>query len=100
VVADPMTAEQMGDERFDVRVAALAFASVRMLIVLGLWQRIEREGWKLACQGRSDVVFRVCSAFRELLIHHNEGQGVSPDAGPPSQGEHLLGEPPDSQVVP
>ena len=42
-VADPMTAEQMGDERFDGRVAALAFASVRMLRVLGLWQRLERE---------------------------------------------------------
>src|SRR6476646_11246122 len=42
-VADPMTAEQMGDERFDGRVSALAFASVRMLRVLGLWQRLERE---------------------------------------------------------
>ncbi|HMI95517.1 MAG TPA: FAD-dependent monooxygenase [Micropepsaceae bacterium] len=42
-VADPMTAEQMGDERFDGRVAALAFASVRMLRVLGLWERLERE---------------------------------------------------------
>src|SRR6476661_8624999 len=43
-VADPMIAEQMGDERFDGRVSALAFASVRMLRVLGLWQRLEREG--------------------------------------------------------
>src|SRR5258706_984489 len=42
-VADPMTAEQMADERFDGRVAALAFASVRMLRVLGLWQRLERD---------------------------------------------------------
>src|SRR5258708_27664570 len=42
-VADPMTVEQMGDERFDGRVAALAFASVRMLRVLGLWQRLEGE---------------------------------------------------------
>src|SRR5712671_6096671 len=42
-VADPMTAEQMRDERFDGRVSALAFASVRMLRVLGLWQRLERE---------------------------------------------------------
>src|SRR5258706_3894211 len=43
VVADPMTAEQMADERFDGRVAALAFASVRMLRVLGLLQRVARE---------------------------------------------------------
>ena len=43
IVADPMTAEQMGDEHFDGRVAALAFASVRMLRVLGLWQRLEGE---------------------------------------------------------
>src|SRR5882724_5447535 len=39
-VADPMTAEQMRDERFDGRVSALAFASVRMLRVLGLWERL------------------------------------------------------------
>lgn len=42
-VADPMTAEQMADERFDGRVAALAFASVRMLRVLGLWQLLELQ---------------------------------------------------------
>ena len=45
VVADPMTAEQMADERFDGRVAALAFASVRMLRVLGLWQRACWRHW-------------------------------------------------------
>ena len=43
IVADPMTAEQMGDKQFDGRVAALAFASVRMLRVLGLWERLESE---------------------------------------------------------
>ena len=43
IVADPMTAEQMADEQFDGRVAALAFASVRMLRVLGLWHRLEGE---------------------------------------------------------
>src|SRR5258705_4984216 len=42
-VAAPMTVEQMGDERFDGRVAALAFGSVRMLRVLGLWQGLEGE---------------------------------------------------------
>src|SRR5258707_7585111 len=49
-VADPMTAEQMADERFDGRVAALAFASVRMLRVLGLWQRLQRAAQ--AIQGK------------------------------------------------
>ena len=36
-VADALTREQMADERFDGRVAALAFANVRMLRVLGIW---------------------------------------------------------------
>ena len=40
VLADPLTAEQMSDQRFDGRVSALAFASVRMLRVLGLWERL------------------------------------------------------------
>ena len=39
-LADPLTPEQMTDERFDGRVSALAFASVRMLRVLGLWDRL------------------------------------------------------------
>jgi 2-octaprenyl-6-methoxyphenol hydroxylase len=42
-VADPLTRAQMEDERFDGRVAALAFASVRMLKVLGLWERLEND---------------------------------------------------------
>ena len=41
-VADPMTRAQMEDERFDGRVAALAFASVRMLKILGVWDRLEK----------------------------------------------------------
>lgn len=40
-VADPLTRAQMEDERFDGRVAALAFASVRMLKVLGVWDLLE-----------------------------------------------------------
>jgi len=37
-LADPMTPTQLLDERFDGRVSALAFASVRMLQALGLWE--------------------------------------------------------------
>src|SRR5262245_22381200 len=37
-VADSLTIEQLSDERFDGRVSALAFASVRMLRALGLWE--------------------------------------------------------------
>ena len=40
-VADPLTREQMEDSRFDGRVAALAFANIRMFRVLGLWERLE-----------------------------------------------------------
>src|SRR5262249_28923421 len=39
-LADPLTPEQMADQRFDGRVSAIAFASVRMLRVLGLWDRL------------------------------------------------------------
>jgi 2-octaprenyl-6-methoxyphenol hydroxylase len=39
-VADPMTAEQFLEERFDGRVSALAFASVRMLRALKLWDAL------------------------------------------------------------
>jgi 2-octaprenyl-6-methoxyphenol hydroxylase len=39
-VADPLTRAQMEDATFDGRVAALAFASVRMLKVLGVWDRL------------------------------------------------------------
>jgi 2-octaprenyl-6-methoxyphenol hydroxylase len=42
-IADPLTREQMTDDRFDGRVAALAFASVRMLRVLGLWDRLKAD---------------------------------------------------------
>jgi 2-octaprenyl-6-methoxyphenol hydroxylase len=42
-VADPLTRKQMEDETFDGRVAALAFASVRMLKVLGVWERLENN---------------------------------------------------------
>jgi 2-octaprenyl-6-methoxyphenol hydroxylase len=43
VVADPLTRAQMEDERFDGRVAALAFASVRMLKILGVWDLLEKN---------------------------------------------------------
>ena len=39
-VADPMTPAQLLDERFDGRVSALAFASVRMMRALGLWDAL------------------------------------------------------------
>jgi len=42
-VADPFTRAEMEDARFDGRVAALAFASVRMLKVLGVWERLEKD---------------------------------------------------------
>lgn len=62
-VADPMTAEQMGDERFDGRVAALAFASVRMLRVLGIWQLLER----------------VAQPINDILVNESAvGRGPSP----------------------
>ena len=37
VLADPMTPSQLLDERFDGRVSALAFANVRMMRALKLW---------------------------------------------------------------
>jgi choline dehydrogenase-like flavoprotein len=40
-VVDPLSRAEMEDERFDGRVAALAFASVRMLKILGVWDRLE-----------------------------------------------------------
>jgi 2-octaprenyl-6-methoxyphenol hydroxylase len=40
-LVEPLTPEQLTDERFDGRVSALAFASVRMMRVLGLWARLE-----------------------------------------------------------
>jgi 2-octaprenyl-6-methoxyphenol hydroxylase len=42
-IADPLTREQMADEHFDGRVAALAFSSVRLFRALGLWARLERD---------------------------------------------------------
>jgi 2-octaprenyl-6-methoxyphenol hydroxylase len=42
-VVDPLTRDEMADDRFDGRVSALAFASVRMLRVLGLWDRLEAD---------------------------------------------------------
>ena len=41
VVADPVPAKTATDERFDGRVSALAFASVRMLKALGVWAHLE-----------------------------------------------------------
>jgi 2-octaprenyl-6-methoxyphenol hydroxylase len=42
-VADPMTPAQLLDERFDGRVSALAFANVRMMRTLGLWDAISPD---------------------------------------------------------
>lgn len=42
-IADPMTATQLLDEGFDGRVSALAFASVRMKRILGLWDELSPE---------------------------------------------------------
>src|SRR5262249_13887894 len=50
-LADPLLPSQMLDERFDGRVSALAFASVRMMRVLGLWERLEH-----AAQPIQDIV--------------------------------------------
>jgi 2-octaprenyl-6-methoxyphenol hydroxylase len=40
LIADPMSPAQLLDERFDGRVSALAFASVRMMGILGLWDAL------------------------------------------------------------
>src|SRR5262245_41993140 len=50
-LADPMTPAQLLDERFDGRVSALAFASVRMLRALGLW-----DGLAPDAQAINDIV--------------------------------------------
>jgi len=42
-LADPLTPAQLLDERFDGRVSALAFASVRMMRILGLWDSLSPE---------------------------------------------------------
>jgi len=42
-LADPMMPAQLLDERFDGRVSALAFASVRMLRALGLWDALAED---------------------------------------------------------
>jgi 2-octaprenyl-6-methoxyphenol hydroxylase len=47
-IADPLTREQMADEHFDGRVAALAFSSVRMFRALGLWARLSAMPSRLA----------------------------------------------------
>lgn len=39
-VVDPLPAETQTEPRFDGRVSAVAFASIRMLKVLGLWPRL------------------------------------------------------------
>jgi 2-octaprenyl-6-methoxyphenol hydroxylase len=39
-LVEPLRPAQLSDARFDGRVSALAFASVRMLRVLGLWPRL------------------------------------------------------------
>jgi 2-octaprenyl-6-methoxyphenol hydroxylase len=50
-LADPLTPEQMADERFDGRVSALAFASVRMLRTLGVWEPLAPDA-----QAINDIV--------------------------------------------
>ena len=73
VVADPLTAAQMADERFDGRVAALAFSSVRMLRVLGLWQRLEGDAQPIhdilvneSVLGRGPMPFSLHFDHREI----------------------------------
>ncbi|HYM17081.1 MAG TPA: FAD-dependent monooxygenase [Micropepsaceae bacterium] len=50
-LAEPFSPQQLTDERFDGRVSALAFASVRMMRVLGLWERVQAQA-----QPISDIV--------------------------------------------
>jgi 2-octaprenyl-6-methoxyphenol hydroxylase len=72
-VADPLTREAMEDERFDGRVAALAFASVRMLMVLGLWERLEKDAQRIddilvneGTLGRGPMPFSLHFDHREI----------------------------------
>ena len=50
-LADPMTQAQLLDDRFDGRVSALAFASVRMLRALELWDELAPDA-----QAINDIV--------------------------------------------
>jgi 2-octaprenyl-6-methoxyphenol hydroxylase len=43
VVADPMPQAALLDAKFDGRVSALAYASVRMMTALGVWRHLERD---------------------------------------------------------
>ena len=52
-IADPMLPAQLLDERFDGRVSALAFASVRMFRALGLWDPMAPDA-----QPINDIVVR------------------------------------------
>ncbi len=62
-VADPMTQAQLLDERFDGRVTALAFANVRMMRTLGLW----------------DVLLPEAQPINEILVSDGElGGRTSP----------------------
>jgi 2-octaprenyl-6-methoxyphenol hydroxylase len=74
-LADPMTPAQLLDERFDGRVSALAFASVRMLRALGLWDALAPDA-----QPINDIVVsdgelgRKPSPFTLHFDHHEIGE--------------------------
>jgi 2-octaprenyl-6-methoxyphenol hydroxylase len=74
-LADPMTPAQLLDERFDGRVSALAFASVRMLRALGLWDALAPDA-----QPINDIVVsdgelgRMASPFSLHFDHREIGE--------------------------
>ncbi len=74
-LADPLRPEQMSDQSFDGRVSALSFASVRMLRVLGLWQRLLPDAQPIFDIVVSDgALGRKPSPFSLHFDHHEIGE--------------------------
>src|SRR5262245_61277613 len=71
-LAEPLTPEQLSDERFDGRVSALAFASVRMMRALNLWDVLARDAQPINDIVVSDGKLGGKASPFSLHFDHNE----------------------------
>ena len=85
-VADPLAQETVLDARFDGRVSALAYASVRMLTVLGIWTRLEN-----GAQPINDILVTDGAPGRStsLLSLHFDSREVGQPLGHICENRHI-----------
>jgi 2-octaprenyl-6-methoxyphenol hydroxylase len=86
VVADPMPAAALLDAKFDGRVSALSYSSVRMLEALGVWEALAPDAQPIVDILITDAVLG--EAPSPLSIHFDSGE-IGEPMGQIAENRHI-----------